>query len=56
VTLISAYIELFIRGEKSGGGECPGEMSGYLKGRGGVVQVNNIHCLIDCLVEHSGLM
>src|SRR6218665_3309229 len=28
MTLNSAYIEPFIRGEKSGG-KCPGEMSGY---------------------------
>jgi len=28
MTLSSAYIELFIRGEKSWG-KCPGEMSGY---------------------------
>jgi len=29
MTVISAYIDLFIRGEKSGE-KCPGEISGYL--------------------------
>jgi len=29
MTLILAYIELFIRGERPGWSKCPGGMSGY---------------------------